>query len=153
MGFRTDDASMKIYECPFCSKPTIFADGRQLPGAAFGADVAAVPNDIDSLYREARQCMSVSGYTSAVMDCRKLLMNIAVDKGAPANQNFIDYINYFETKGYIPPGSKGWVDHIRTKGNEANHEIKLMTQAEAEELISFVEMLLRFIYEYPAKHP
>jgi hypothetical protein len=45
------------------------------------------------------------------------------------------------------------VDHIRTKGNEATHEIVLMTKADAEELIAFTEMLLKFVYEFPAKVP
>jgi len=43
------------------------------------------------------------------------------------------------------------VDHIRTKGNEANHEIRLMGRQDAEELVTFVEMLLKFIYEFPSK--
>jgi hypothetical protein len=55
--------------------------------------------------------------------------------------------------GYVPPDGKGWVDHIRKKGNEATHEIALMTAADAEELISFVEMLLKFVYEFPARVP
>ena len=45
------------------------------------------------------------------------------------------------------------VDHIRKKGNEANHEIKLMTQADAEELIAFTEMLLKFFYEFQNRVP
>jgi hypothetical protein len=97
--------------------------------------------------------MSVAAFTSSVMDCRKLLMNIAVDKGAPKNQKFVEYVDYLETKGYTPPDSRGWVDHIRKQGNDANHEITLMTKPDAEELISFVEMLLKFMYEYPSKHP
>ena len=42
-----------------------------------------------------------------------------------------------------------WVDHIRKKGNEANHEITLMTDKDAKDLIVFLEMLLKFIYELP----
>jgi hypothetical protein len=45
------------------------------------------------------------------------------------------------------------VDHIRKKGNEANHEIALMTRVDAEELLSFSEMLLKFIYEFPSRIP
>jgi hypothetical protein len=41
----------------------------------------------------------------------------------------------------------------RQKGNEATLEIHVMSRADAEELISFVEMLLKFIYEFPAKVP
>jgi hypothetical protein len=55
--------------------------------------------------------------------------------------------------GYVPPNGKGWVDHIRKKGNEATHEILLMSKTDAEELITFVEMLLKFIYEFPSRIP
>jgi hypothetical protein len=70
--------------------------------------------------------MGVNSFTSAVLTCRKLLMHIAVEKGAPTNQSFLQYVEYLEQNHYVPPGGKGWVDYIRTKGNEANHEIKIM---------------------------
>jgi len=46
---------------------------------------------------------------------------------------------------------KEWVDIIRNKGNEATHEIVIMNQSDAEELINFAGMLLKFIYEFPIK--
>ena len=36
---------------------------------------------------------------------------------------------------------------------EATHEIVLMGQADAQELLSFLEMLLKFIYEFPNRVP
>lgn len=80
-------------------------------------------------------------------------MNIAVTQGATEGLKFIEYVNYLADEGYIPPNGRGWVDHIRKKGNEATHEIALMQHADAEELITFSEMLLRFIYEFPARVP
>jgi hypothetical protein len=80
-------------------------------------------------------------------------MNIAVAQNAPEGKHFIEYVEYLSDQGYVPPHGKGWVDHIRKKGNEATHEIVVMSQADAEELISFIEMLLKFIYEFPGKIP
>ena len=57
--------------------------------------------------------------------------------------------NCMEAKQFIPPDGKAWVDHIRTKGNEATHEIAIMKKEDAEELIIFIEMLLKIIYEFP----
>ena len=37
----------------------------------------------------------------------------------------------------------------KKKGNEANHEITLMDENDARDLIIFIEMLLKFIYEFP----
>jgi len=78
-------------------------------------------------------------------------MHIAVEKGAPEGRKFVEYVNYLSSEGYIARDCQEWVDHIRGKGNEATHEIKLMTKADAMELIQFVEMLLKQLYEFPAK--
>jgi hypothetical protein len=77
-------------------------------------------------------------------------MNIGVQEGAEEGKPFVHYIDYLAGKGFIPPNGRAWVDHIRQKGNEATHEIALMTSVDASELITFTEMLLKFIYEFPA---
>ena len=58
-------------------------------------------------------------------------------------------MNYLADNHYVPPRAKSWVDKIRRRGNEANHEIVLMARADADELLSFSGMLLKLIYEYP----
>ena len=78
-------------------------------------------------------------------------MNIAVAKGAKEGLKFIEYVEFLSSKNYVPPDGKEWVDHIREKGNEATHEIIIMKKQDAEDLITFIEMLLKFIYEFPEK--
>jgi len=145
--------SYVIYICPMCDKPTYFESFEQIPQIPFGDSVDNLPKDIDVLYNEARKCMSVSGCTAAVMLCRKILMNTAVSEGAPQNKSYNEYVQHLADNNYIPPKGKGWVDQIRQKGNEANHEIILMTKEDAENIIQFVGMLLKFIYELPSKIP
>ena len=96
-------------------------------------------------YREVAKTL---GYTSAVMLCRKLLMHIAVDKGADTEKRFLDYVNWLDEENYIPPNGKDWVDFIRKKGNDINHKIQIMKKADAEKLIVFVGMLMKFAYEF-----
>jgi hypothetical protein len=95
--------------------------------------------------------MSVAAYTTATMACRKLLMHISVERGADANKSFQHYVEWLSENHYIPPGGEGWVSQIRTVGNEANHEITLVSHEMAERILSFTEMLLRFVYEFPAR--
>ena len=76
-------------------------------------------------------------------------MNIAVEQSAPSGHPFVEYVEFLAANGYVPPNGKLWVDHIRKKGNEATHEIALMNENDARELLIFVEMLLRFVYEFP----
>ncbi len=153
-GFFDKNAQNFVYICPHCDKPTFFDYyDSQTPGIAPGNEVHNLPEELEALYREARNGVSVGAHTSSVLACRKLLMNIAVNQGAEAGKSFISYVEYLADNGYVPPNGRGWVDHIRKKGNEATHEIALMQQGDAEELISFVEMLLKFIYEFPARVP
>ena len=77
-------------------------------------------------------------------------MHVAVAKGAKAGKTFIEYVEFLSTNNYVPPEAKGWVDHNRKKGNEANHEIMIMSEEEAKDLIIFSEMLLKLVYEFPA---
>ena len=87
------------------------------------------------------------------MICRKILMNIAVNKGSTHGKNFLEYVEFLDQEGYLPPGGKGWVDYVRKRGNEANHEIQLMKAEDAQGLINFVELLLKFIYQFPKMVP
>lgn len=141
-----------IYICHKCSKPTFHSStGAQVPGVTFGNEVADIPDaGIQKLYEEARSCTGAGAYTAAVLACRKLLMHIAVVKGAKAGESFLSYVEYLAKQNYIPPDAREWVDHIRAKSNEANHEIVIMPKDDAEELVSFIEMLLRVIFEFPA---
>ena len=83
------------------------------------------------------------------MLCRKLLMHVAVDKGDKAGESFAHYVDYLVDKGFVPPDSKTAVDFVRTKGNDANHEIPHMTRDDAEKLVNFTGMLLLFAYAFP----
>jgi len=117
--------------------------------------VANVPTELAILYEEARASTAAGAHTAAVLVCRKMLMNIAVALGdtPEPGKTFVKYIQYLKDHGYIPPKGDQWVDYIRKRGNEATHEIALMQQSDAETLITFVGMLLRIVYEFPAAVP
>ena len=140
--------------CPSCDGPTVFTHtGKRSPSNAPGNPVNHVPEELSQLYNEARSSAGAGAPTAAVLACRKMLMNIAVAKGAKENRPFAEYVKYLADKGYVPPDGEVWVDYIRKRGNEANHEIRLMAEPDAIALIGFVEMLLRFIYEFPRMVP
>ena len=77
-------------------------------------------------------------------------MHIAVSKGAEEKNNFLYYLQYLTDNHYFPPDAKEWVDQVRDKNNEASHEIVIVPPEDAEELLSFIEMLLKMVYEFPA---
>ncbi|MES2908329.1 MAG: DUF4145 domain-containing protein [Pseudomonadota bacterium] len=141
-----------VFACPNCQRPTFFeTDHTQIPSPRIGRSVKGVTDpNVERLYNEARDCSMVGAHTAAALLCRKLLMNIAVQHGAKVGLPFAAYVDYLAANGFVPPNGKGWVDQIRKKGNEATHEIPSINQADAQQLLTFVEMLLRFIYEFPS---
>lgn len=143
----------RVYICPHCKKPTFFGiNDEQTPGIIFGKDITDISDEgVQKLYDEARRSVGQNAYTATVLCCRKLLMHVAVSKGAKKDLKFIEYVEYLSDKNFITPDAKEWVDYIRSRGNEANHEIIIMTKDDAENLLSFSEMLLQLIYEFPAK--
>ena len=146
--------SNNIRVCPYCNRPTFFETGEtQIPGVPYGRPVPNVPQEIEKLYNEARRSTAASAHTAAVLACRKILMHISVDHGAKPGLSFIEYVEHLSNNGFVPPNGKGWVDHIRKKGNEANHEIILMESDASADLLTFIEMILTFLYDFPARIP
>lgn len=146
------DCEYNIYICPNCNKPTFFDDNeKQYPGVKIGSNIQDITHEeVVDLYNEARNCFSVDAFTSVALCCRKLLMNISVNQGANENESFYYYVNWLDKNMYIPPNSKGWVDQIRKIGNNATHEINIISKEDAEKTMKFIEMLLKIVYEFPA---
>ncbi|MCR6473145.1 DUF4145 domain-containing protein [Bacillus safensis] len=144
----------KIYICPNCNRPTYFELKNgwiQIPSPRYGNHMEHLPKEIEQVYIEIRDCMSHKLYTAGVLLARKLLMNIAVDSGAKEGEGFVVYVDYLQNEGIIPKKGKGWVDAIRKAGNIATHKIPSIDQKLAEEIVTFLEFLLRITYEMPGK--
>ena len=155
-GYLTDQGSTVgtnplVYICSGCGRPTFIHQETQTPSPSLSAEVSKLEGEINTIYEEARQCTTVGAFTSAILTCRKIVMHVAVEKGAEKNLSFVQYVDHLKDKGWMPPNAHDWVDEIRKQGNEANHEIVIKTQADAEQVMGFVEMLLRFMYELPAR--
>ena len=68
-------------------------------------------------------------------------------------ETFKAYVEWLSANHYLPRGGEKWVNAIRDKGNDATHEIPQMKREDAETLIDFIEMFLKFVYEFPQKAP
>jgi hypothetical protein len=109
--------------------------------------IQGLPQLVEDAYTEARQCISVNAFTGCELICRKILMHVAVDKGASEGKSFAFYLDYLQQQGYITPPIKLWADVIRNNGNEATHQIAQPSQERASGTLYFTAELLRIIYE------
>lgn len=140
--------------CPSCNRPSYLStEGEQFPGPLPGKSVEELPGEVEHVYMEARRAMAASAYTASVLTARKLLMHVAVDKGAETGKPFVHYVEFLKNAGYVPPNGDGWIDYIRRRANEENHEIVAATPEDAGGLLVLAESLLRNIYELPARVP
>jgi hypothetical protein len=136
--------------CPSCQGPNYFDVDKQFPSPAplFGSDVDKLPIDVAAVYSEMRKCHAAGCFTAVVLLSRKLIMHIAVDAEAKERDNFAEYVNFLERKGLISPKTKKRADKIRELSNEANHQIVIREQEDAELCIDFLAMVLKNNYEY-----
>jgi len=137
----------RISPCPHCGKPSFFRGDKQFPGASYGDDVKNLPVDVAEIYQELRQLHATGAWTSIVLLGRKLLMHVAVSKGAGENQRFIQYVEYLCDE-YVARNNRGWIDRVRTLGNTATHDLQIMTKEDAELITDFSAMILKLIYEF-----
>ena len=90
------------------------------------------------------------------MLCRKLLLHIAVEKGLPAKDkrnrapSYMDAVKHLELVGVITADMRDWVDEIKDIGNDANHELTPIAEAQARDVATFTEQLLILAYEMRA---
>jgi len=130
LGWNTDGGTpARIRVCPNCNGPTFFStDSKQWPGAKVGKSVSSLPEDVGFVFEEARESVAGNAFTGAVMLCRKILMHVAVEKGAKPNRSFQKYVEWLVKEHYVPKGADAWLDYVRKRGNDANHEIIVMTK-------------------------
>jgi hypothetical protein len=146
--YEDEEPPIKWLLCPNCGNGSVLAkDGNVYPGVPFGPNIEGLPEDVLEAYKEARNCMTVNAFTSCELMCRKILMHVAVEKGAKEGDTFATYLSYLEEQGFVTPPMKGWVDLIRRHGNKATHSLESPDKKRAESTLMFTAELLRLIYE------
>jgi hypothetical protein len=82
----TDDVEavrVRWLQCPTCHNGSVQTGVNTVyPGIPFGPVLQGLPAATEEAYDEARRCLTVSAKTAAEVMCRKILMHVAVDKGA-----------------------------------------------------------------------
>ena len=145
-GFPSEHPAHAVYLCAVCDKPTFFLGADQVPSPRYGNMVPNLPPALEALYIEACHCMSIEAYTSSVLLCRRILMHIAVAQGAAENQPFDVCLEFLIQRNIVPPRGMGWVETIRRRGDIATHEIPQLARSDADQFMTYIELLLRFTY-------
>lgn len=101
---------------------------------------------IVGLYDEARTALAQCAPSCAVLMFRKLLMHVAVERGATENQKFVVYCKYLKENNVVGEPQHAMLDRIMDAGNAENHQIRSASSEEASDLLELVTMLIQSIY-------
>ena len=139
-------ASVLWLQCPNCCSGSVLNFGRILPAPEPGGPVQGLPDDVDEAWQEARQSLGAGAFAASQLVCRKILMHVAVEKGAKTGLSFADYIDHLAAAGYVTPPMRPWVDLIRQAGNSATHDLEPHDEERAVSTLVFTQQLLTLIY-------
>ena len=132
--------------CPHCGRGSVQNDDTILPPPQTFGNIDGLPDGIDGLYDEARASFGAQAYTGCEMLCRKILMNVAVNKGAEKNKRFVEYVDYLDSHGYITPSLKDMATIVKDNGNDAAHEVDPPDRERAEYTLEFTRSMLYIVY-------
>ena len=133
--------------CPSCGHGSVQHGNTILPSLLSVPQVEGLPSDICQVYDEARKSFAVEAYTGCELLCRKILMGVAVDRGAAEDKSFEHYVDYLKDNGHITASLKDMADIIRRNGNQSTHKIGQPDPERAEYTMGFTAQVLRSIYE------
>ena len=133
--------------CPSCGHGSVQHGNTILPSLLSIPQVEGLTSDICQVYGEARKSFAVEAYTGCELLCRKILMSVAVNRGAAEDKRFEHYVDYLKDKGHITASLKDMADIIRKNGNQSTHKIGQPDPERAEYTLKFTAQVLRSIYE------
>ena len=133
--------------CPSCGRGSVQHDNTILPLLLSVPQVRGLPSGICQVYDEARKSFAVEAYTGCELLCRKILMSVAVDRGAAEDKSFEHYVDHLKDNGHITASLKDMTDIIRKNGNQSAHKIGQPDPKRAEYTLEFTAQVLRSIYE------
>ncbi len=123
---------------------------RQSPVALQFTAAPDWPTTLKQLYEEAAKSHAANAHTAAAMVCRKVLMVCACEKGAKDGLTFTQYVDHITKNVLTFPAAQNAIDAIRGIGNDANHQVAMVNQADAERAMRIVTYMLNTIYSFPA---
>ncbi len=107
---------------------------------------------LKELIKEFYDAKNLSLRSAATLLARKILMHIAVEqKLADEGIQFVLYVNALKESDLIGRNWKSRIDKIRNLGNEENHNIKIASIEELDNISEVIKILLSNIYLTPEK--
>jgi len=120
-----------------------------LPETNLSADI---PRPIVDVFGEAAMALAANCPRAAAVMARRTLEAVTVERGEDKG-TLAERLKSLGTRGVLLPTLSDWAKEVRLIGNVGAHfdPIETVSRYDAQQLLSFVRELLRFLYELPAE--
>ena len=110
-----------------------------------------VPTEIAEVFQEATRSQYAECPRAAAVMARRTLEAITAEK-SQTKGTLADRLDSLASNGILLPALADWSKEVRLVGNVGAHfdPISSVSMKDAEDLISFVRELVRYLYELPA---
>ena len=105
-----------------------------------------MPSGVEQTYDEARRVLSVGASNASALLCRKLLLQVAVDKGLATERDSFQQCVKSIAESSLDSADEDWLDCIRYFGNLATHRVDAFPIEVAQIGLVYSELLLRRAY-------
>lgn len=114
--------------------------------------VKDVPSEITAALMEAKTCYSAQCFRASAVMARRTLEAIIADKNA-SEKSLYAGIKKLKELEIIDKNLLEWATEVRLIGNNGAHfdPIDSVTKEDAQNVILFIEQLIKFIYSMPAE--
>lgn len=112
-----------------------------------------LPEAIGRYWLQAHRNIRDGNWDSVAVMARSALQIALREKGAQGN-SLRDEINCLASRGELPPLMKEWADKVRLLGNDGAHpnlNSEGVSSVDAQDVTSFLDFLLEYLYELPLK--
>ena len=151
---------VNLYLCGACGMPVLGDDiDDGLPRMVFtwwkpagyaSPDYEGTPQNIADAAREAHRCMAVDAPNAVATMARRAAQGAARDLGAKCHTLF-DQLKWLRSEGKITTSLFEVAETLRLAGNDGAHPLDKVSVQEAQQLLSFLDDLLLYVYGLPAK--
>jgi HEPN domain-containing protein len=131
-----------------------FVPTKTYPGSMPSSMPSHVGAPLDRYYSQAAESLQSGHYDASGAMSRKVVDVSTQQKlGEDSKKygNIRDRIDAMAAKSLLTPELKDWAHQIRLGGNDAAHDEDPYTKEEAEDLLSFAELYLTYVYSLPGR--
>ena len=141
-------------KCPSDPEALGFIATNRYPGEMPSNLPSDIPTPLDRYLSQAMEGIQSGHYDASGAMCRKVI-DVSTQKllGEDSSKygTIQKRIDALAVKNMLTPDLKDWAHQVRLGGNDAAHDEDPYTQDEAEELLSFVELYLTYVYSMPGR--